>query len=269
MDRIALDPFPTGWYAVGFAWEVRRAPVRGIWFGRPLEVGRDAAGLPRVRPLDGGPVPEVVEQQDAVFAWFDRAGRPPTWRLPTPDPTGWTRYAGHCWSGLRTHPQETSENAVDVAHFSRVHGYGGVETLEEAVTDGPTLRARYAFTRRPLPYGVTTRTLRAEFRVEVVGLGYSFVENEVRQYGLRTRQLVLATPRDGRTIDLRIAGAVPRGPISLFLRWGLMRAYVQDVTDDLEIWQTKRYLPRPRIVAGDGPIGRYRHWARQFYAEVA
>jgi hypothetical protein len=37
-----------------------------------------------------------------------------------------------------------------------------------------------------------------------------------------------------------------------------------DVSQDRRIWQTKHHLPLPAIAEGDGPIGTYRHWARQF-----
>ena len=48
-----------------------------------------------------------------------------------------------------------------------------------------------------------------------------------------------------------------------------MREYVSDVLRDQEIWEHKAYLPRPALLAEDGPIGRYRAWVRQFYVEGA
>ena len=34
---------------------------------------------------------------------------------------------------------------------------------------------------------------------------------------------------------------------------------------DRAIWENKIWLPVPALAEGDGPIGRYRQWARQFY----
>lgn len=34
---------------------------------------------------------------------------------------------------------------------------------------------------------------------------------------------------------------------------------------DLPIWRHKRFIERPALAEGDGPLGRYRTWARQFY----
>lgn len=271
--RLDLPPYPTGWYTLCFAWELGDRPVDGRWFGRPLRLVRSDDGAPRVIPLDGGPEVPVVEQQDAVIAWLDTSGRAPWFRLPLPDPTGWSSYNGHCWDRLRSHPQETSENSVDVAHFEKVHRYRDVETLSEAEVDGPVLTASYGFTRHALPYGFTTAPIRVRFTARLVGLGYSLVESRVDQYGLSTRQLVMCTPVDEDHVQLRIMSAVRVDGLPgvvrkigyPFARWGLMRAYVQDVSGDLDIWENKRYLDRPRIVSGDGPIGRYRRWVRQFY----
>jgi hypothetical protein len=43
----------------------------------------------------------------------------------------------------------------------------------------------------------------------------------------------------------------------------------RDFAADIRIWENKRYQDPPRLVAGDGPIGPYRKWARQFYRDTA
>ena len=61
---------------------------------------------------------ETREMLGLVFAWWEIGGRPPRWGLPEDPP------CGADWSALefRTirfpgHPQETTENAVDMAHM--------------------------------------------------------------------------------------------------------------------------------------------------------
>ena len=53
------------------------------------------------------------------------------------------------------------------------------------------------------------------------------------------------------------------------LRWLLTRRVhaetVKFAEEDLPIWNNKCYRPQPRLAPGDEAIGRYRHWARQFY----
>ncbi len=56
-------------------------------------------------------------------------------------------------------------------------------------------------------------------------------------------------------------------PTVLFNGWvsaAAHRAFVRDVMQDRRIWEHKVHLPRPRLAEGDGPIGRYRSWCRQF-----
>ncbi|TNE84717.1 MAG: hypothetical protein EP330_28265 [Deltaproteobacteria bacterium] len=273
--RHPLDPYPKGWFAVGFAHEIGGRPVMGRWCGRLLELDR-SGGRPFARVLDGGPAVPLVELNGAVLGWFDRDEGVPEWTLPVPDSGGWSAFTGYTFPPIATHPQETSENSVDIAHLSVVHGYDNVETVSEAVADGPTLEATYAFTRKPLPFDPFGEPIRAQFTVWVHGLGYSFVENHVASYGLRTRQLVMCTPIDGGRVELRIAGATHLdhrlpAPLLALGRWGarvgLMRAYIQDVSQDLAIWEHKVYVDPPRMVQGDGPITRYRRWCKQFYAE--
>ena len=172
---------------------------------------------------------------------------------------------------LATHPQETTENSVDLGHFAAVHRYRQVEMLEPVRTEGPYLTTRYRMLRRPFLPG--TRAIAAEFTVHVYGLGYSLVEVDVPSHGLQSRHYVLPTPTDGTHVDLRIASCVRSvsGPLRwLRLDWliGRMvqRHYLADVRQDLAIWEHKAYVHPPRLADGDGPVGRYRSWTRQFYA---
>ncbi len=73
-----------------------------------------------------------------VFGWWGIDGREPQWDLPSeePDQTGW------CDLRIRTlrfrgHPQETTENSVDLAHLRYVHGYGSVDRVDPLAIDGP------------------------------------------------------------------------------------------------------------------------------------
>jgi nitrite reductase/ring-hydroxylating ferredoxin subunit len=229
----------------------------------------------------------VEEVSGFVFVHFDAAGRPPGWRLPeSPPRDGWTR------TRMRrvrfpAHVQDLAENSVDVGHLSVVHGYGAVESLTDLVIDGPVLRARYAF-RHPRGLFGIGRNARAEIDIRVHGLGYSQVEVVMRELGFASRQFVLATPVDDAQVDLvvgmtmqkrrglegrRLLGRLlGRLPDHLFDAWVGRLAfgtYCDDVDADVPIWSTKRYLEHPRLAEGDGPIHRYRHWARQFYPELA
>ena len=46
----------------------------------------------------------------------------------------------------------------------------------------------------------------------------------------------------------------------------LANGLTSGVSQDLPIWENKRYRERPILCEGDGPIMQYRKWAAQFYA---
>ena len=55
----------------------------------------------------------------------------------------------------------------------------------------------------------------------------------------------------------------------VLVRQILMRAsfwgFKEDVKQDFAMWTNKAYVTPPALAEGDGPVGRYRLWAKQFY----
>jgi hypothetical protein len=41
----------------------------------------------------------------------------------------------------------------------------------------------------------------------------------------------------------------------------------RQLEQDIPIWENKIYIKPPILSDGDGPIGKYRKWCQQFYAE--
>ena len=219
-----------------------------------------------------------------VFAWWGSGGRPPQWSLPD-DPPADTR-----WSelGFRTirfpgHPQETTENAVDMAHLRHVHGYDNVSRIGRVSIDGPHLESSFDFSRTTTVAGMMKLRYDVSAVAHVFGLGYSFVEVHERSIGMHMRLWVLATPVDGTLIDMVLAGQVrelikPKRPIAGMrflpprLRTRLMNEFMlsaqrRDVMQDVAIWSRKRYRSRPQLCRSDGEIGLYRRYCEQFYPD--
>ena len=115
----------------------------------------------------------------------------------------------------------------------------------------------------------------------VFGLGYSFVQIHERTIGMDARLWVLATPVDGKFIDLVLVGQLrelhkPKRPIvgmrfaPVGLRTRIMSkilASVQkrDVLQDVAIWSRKQYRTRPQLCRSDGEIAIYRRYCEQVY----
>ena len=240
-------------------------------------------------PAPGSAKLEVFETRDVlglVFAWWGKGGRPPQWSLPE-DPSLAAR-----WSELelrttrfRGHPQETTENAVDIAHLRYVHGYHNVRRIGAVSVDGAYLKSCFDFTRTGKVAGLVKISLDVSVVTHVFGLGYSFVEFREHSMGMDARLWVLATPVDGTLIDMVLVGQVremrgPKRPIvglgflPLSLRTEVMNRIVlsmqkRDILQDVVIWSRKRYQPHPRPCRSDGEIGMYRRYCEQFYPDSA
>jgi nitrite reductase/ring-hydroxylating ferredoxin subunit len=258
--------------------ETLRCPFHGFCFdthGACVSVPYEDARPTRVRLR----MWEVEEKNGFILVWHDPTGAEPPWRVPTLDPGVYTNLRSRSWE-LRTHPQETTENSVDTGHLIAVHGYSSLETLAPLRTEGPYLTVAYAMRRSADVFGKAEK-LRAEFTIHIWGLGWSFVDVRVPAYGLHTRHFVLPTPLDAETTELRIAicaeqledpaqvhptlKLLPPRLATQLVAQATWMGFQHDVKQDFDIWQNKRYLHAPGLAPGDGPVGRYRSWARQFY----
>ena len=108
-----------------------------------------------------------------------------------------------------------------------------------------------------------------------------YVEARLSEYGVRSRHFVFCTPIDGTHVQLMVGNqpmlpahlgavhpllkAVPVRLLSPLIAAETMRQYEHDVQQDWDIWERKIYVHPPRLARGDGPIGPYRQWCRQFY----
>lgn len=212
----------------------------------------------------------VEDVNGLLMAYHALEGEAPQWRVPPLDMAGWTPLVSRVWS-FRGHPQETSENSVDVGHFTCVHGYHDVRTIKPAETQGPYLGATYGMSRPAKLLGIPLGMVQTEFDVHVHGFGYSLVEVKLPKLGIRTRQFVLSCPTDKERIEFRIGLSVHRsaGPLAPLLARMAFREFVHDVHQDFPMWENKRYIAPPVLARGDGPVGVFRQWAKQFYPSGA
>jgi phenylpropionate dioxygenase-like ring-hydroxylating dioxygenase large terminal subunit len=207
----------------------------------------------------------VRERDGVITVWWDEHGRAPTWEPEAPELHGWTTPRGRLFE-LQGHPLSTSENSVDIGHFSTLHGFDRVEVVAPVRTHGPYLTGSYEFGHR-----IAGVFVRNTFTVHLWGLGYSFVENRTHGLELRTRLWIFATPTEPGRIELRIATAAPTGEASRvgklvgkLLQELALRSLSRDVAADFDVWTHRTHLDRPALAPGDGPVGQYRRWAQQF-----
>ena len=240
-----------------------QCPFHGWRFdatGRCVEVPY-ATKIPARAQLRSWP---LVERNLVLWAWHHAKGAPPQWQVPVVSEIGdpaWTPYRRFRWK-IRTRNQETAENAVDRAHFLYVHGTRSLPETETTI-DGPILRS-VQVAKMQTPRG----TVEGRIESSVHGLGCS----TIRFSGICDTVLVAGTaPIDDDFIDIRFSFSVKRengNDTERGVGAAIIGDIVKQMNEDIPIWENKIFVQRPVLCDGDGPIGPFRRWARQFYSEV-
>jgi nitrite reductase/ring-hydroxylating ferredoxin subunit len=208
----------------------------------------------------------VHELDGFIFAYLSPGEEQPSWKLEALDWEGWTPLRHHRLE-LASHPQEITENSVDMGHFKAIHHYNAVAE-EDAVADGEKLTAAYRIVRPWLGRRSEWPTFEVVFRVLAHGFGYSLIHADVQRTPISIRYFVNATPIDGERAHLNLAAAVRKSNIpgaSSIIREAVFLGLRHDVSQDFPFWESKHHIERPLLAQGDGPIGTYRRWCRQFY----
>jgi nitrite reductase/ring-hydroxylating ferredoxin subunit len=261
--------------------DLLRCPFHGFCYdtsGACVRTGYGTKPPPRAR-LRLWP---LREQNGLLLIYFHPNAQLPEWEVPALEMDGdWTslRYKKVI---LQDHPQETTENSVDIGHFAFVHGYRGARMLRPLRIDGAYLSTNYAV-QRPIPFlerWFPHRTFEFQFETHIFGLGYSLVQVAIPMLQAQARLWVLPTSIDADHITLHLAvslkrlqpdrlhpalALIPSRLLTNLTANLLFRSFIHDTSQDFVIWQHKKYVSPPALAEGDGPIGKYRQWARQFY----
>lgn len=221
-----------------------------------------------------------LEANGLMMVFFDPNQNQPEWDIP--------HVLGEDWSPLKfkefdlnSHPQETTENSVDLGHLKVVHGYESIKVLSDPKIEGAFMSTHYSM-ERPRGFWSDKDALPVEFTANLFGLGFSRVDVFEHKYGVNIRLFVMPTPTEKGKIKLRIGLSVKKmkdlSKMPLLARWlpksfltkiiahfGFQE-YIHDIQQDFKIWENKVYIPKAPLAKGDGPIPLYRKWAQQFYS---
>jgi nitrite reductase/ring-hydroxylating ferredoxin subunit len=205
----------------------------------------------------------VVEKNNQIMVWQHPHGEAPTFELPALDEVDddqWSDDTRRSWK-IKTRNQEMAENAVDSAHFHYVHGASNMP--EAAGTfDGHIMRVVSGT-------GMETPRGGVDGQVESVSYGFGFAY--IRFTGIVETLLINSvTPIDEDHVDVRFSFRVKKLHDADITK-GVGKAFVAEVSrqleEDIPIWENKKYVDPPMLCDGDGPIGLFRKWSRQFYVD--
>ncbi|MHC5905159.1 Rieske 2Fe-2S domain-containing protein [Streptomyces sp. S6] len=210
----------------------------------------------------------VRETGGLVLVWLGSGA--PGWEPPRIPTAGWQRPRARTYE-VASHPQQMTENVIDFGHLEQLHG-ATLATEPEASFDGPVCTGGFQVVRTLPRLGRVT----AEYTFAVHGLGLTVIESALpfkgSFAGARTRFFALPTPVGAWRSEFRFAATATTASSGLagvlaarLLREVFYAVHAAGSLPDLPVWQYQRYRRTPRLAAGDGPIGRYRKWAEQFY----
>jgi phenylpropionate dioxygenase-like ring-hydroxylating dioxygenase large terminal subunit len=209
---------------------------------------------------------QVREVNGLVMVWFHAAGEPPSWEvpaLPEYENDEWTPYVTRSWK-IRTHNQEMAENSVDLAHFRYLHGTVDMPTIQRVEPEGHVLHAVSEILMRT-PMGKTSGT------VDVHAYGFGFTTTRFRGI-VETLLVSSATTIDEELVEVRFSFTLKKlahKDVTLTVGKHYIAEIERQLEQDIPIWENKIYVHPPLLVDGDGPIGIYRKWCRQFYSSAA
>lgn len=264
MRRFPYPAAPNSWFHLLWTDELPAGATRRVpAFGTELVAERRRSGAPVVRVGAAGEAWPVREQDGMILVHHHAEGLAPRFEIPaipecsTP---GWLPVGRSEWT-VRSHVQELIENAADLTHFQYLHHFTRPARLVRFETSAHTFGITIAAPK--LVLGVAQE---AELSIDYCGMGVAVG----RVTGpIRFLNVVTNLPIDEERMRLRFTMFVraPRVPVVRQALAAVLRWHVRhDVEDELRVLEHKRYLERPALAAGDGPIMNVRRWCRQFYS---
>lgn len=206
---------------------------------------------------------QTSEVNKQILTWYHPHGEAPKW-----DPVGfdevhsddWTEYDKHEWI-VYGPVQNMAENGVDAAHFKYIHGTDSFPDYDIEF-EGHS-RTASVDAKMPTPKGVVDGTI----AYGTVGAGQSWTKFT----GISETLMVAGvTPIDQDRTHIRFAFTQPKteaeGPMANLAK-AMRREICKQLDQDKVVWDRQKYMPKPSICDGDGPILAFRKFFAQFYAE--
>jgi hypothetical protein len=200
------------------------------------------------------------ERSGIIMVWHSPHGRAPHWEPPVLeeyDDPDWTDYVVRERRIVRTTAHEIAENIVDLPHIQFIHGGSDIPPAD-VTTDANVLSV---VIRNDLPTVGAAQI--NTVRLHGLGIILNHGMGHAPKAGFSAN-----TPIDREHVDVRFsitirrhAPGIPTGEASLRSAQGTVKEFEKDIP----IWENKIHRRVPTSCKDDGPIGRFRTWARQFY----
>ena len=206
---------------------------------------------------------EVREHSGMIMLWHHHQKQAPTFEVPKIDEyynEKYTEYRDFRLK-LRTHIQETAENGVDTAHLHVVHDV--IDPVASAEASGNQLKVHVDMKAKMMGNaGIIPGTIDMEY----YGLGVTAARVAVGP--VKYIFLTTVTPIDDEYLDARFIVSMKKmggDQVTEMIFKRILEDEEQQVRRDIPIWENKSFPHPPLLCDGDGPVGVFRKWAKQFY----
>ena len=194
-----------------------------------------------------------------VYVWQHADGVAPQWEVEEVPESVDPRYritARKFWAPFPSHPQELSENGVDIAHFDTIHKFG---------TRGIDWRPKghaysLAYDIEPLDTGLEGDS---RYSLESFTEGPSCTRSRFSG-ALNGITMHSWTPVDPGMLTIHSL-YIFRDDVSDEAAQRVFENSQQGWAADVEIWSHKRYRAQPLLMPEENLVPEFRRWFSQFY----
>lgn len=199
-----------------------------------------------------------------VMAWYHPNSEAPSYELPDVPEFDSGEYTAPIVTRheLKTCLQEMAENTADGAHFVTIHNHPGDATYTRFDFEGPSIFME-STQQFPSSHGPVEGSLSSYN----YGFGWAIVRYKTL---IDVCMLTTNVPIENELVVqyFHVAYRNPEGDLKIDRIGAAFNKEVnRQLTDDQPIWENKVYVDSPKLCDGDGPIARFRRWAKQFYVE--
>jgi len=213
----------------------------------------------------------VQERNGVILIWNHHLGKDPFYEVPEFEPEPWTPIE---WEHLvlEMHIMDIAENGVDIGHFPKVHG---CDRWGAKMRDGHGIPFQFdLFTSYPGEgIGMPGEQVKVTTEWSFYGPGMFEGVSNADDFGMRVRQLFHFTPIPENKVHFRIGISVDKEKIPeelrAFVHQQNAKIAIDNLLEDSPIWKHKKFIERPLLCDGDGPLPELRVWLRQFFPELA
>ena len=217
----------------------------------------------------------VVEYHGQICVWVDAENRPPAYELVRYKEIdcGDMVYHGTHDRVINMHLQEFAENSVDYAHFQPLHGQMKIPWTDIFVP-GLTIRhsakwlhgetdpahIAYFLDHAQLEFmGNLIPNTDADATITFMGPGsvvtFDFQIPNLGRILMFQTHTPLSPVMQHVTFSWYAETCIPD-----VLVWYVVGNWIAQWIQDLMVWENKLYLRQPKLVKGDGPVGKLRRW---------